>query len=65
MKVNISYCSTKFYGKTNITQWMWYFKKYKNVRGFILRVFGVYINIRENNSTEKLIKIAHKNLKTI
>jgi len=57
MKINVSYTSTKWYDRTNITQWMWMFKRYTHVRGFILRVFGVYINVRENNATEKLIKL--------
>lgn len=61
MKINISYCSTTYYDKTNITQWMWYFKRYENVKGFICRIFGIYINVRENNATEKLIKIATEN----
>ena len=56
--MKISYCSTKHYDKTNITQWVWMFKKYKNVKGFIMRIFGVYVNIRENNATEKLIEKA-------
>lgn len=58
MKININYCSIKHYNKTNITQWMWMFKQYKYVNGFIVRIFGVYINIRESNATEKLIRIA-------
>jgi hypothetical protein len=58
MKININYCSTKFYDKTNIAQWMWMFKKYKNVKGFIMRIFGIYFNVRENNATEKLIEKA-------
>ena len=37
---------------------MWYFRTYKFVRGFMLRIFGVHINIRERNATEKLIRIA-------
>ncbi len=55
MKINVKYISTKHYDRTNISQWMWMFKKYTGVRGFIIRIFGVYINCRENNATEKLI----------
>lgn len=33
------------------------YKPYTNIKGFILRICGVYINVRENNATEKLIKI--------
>jgi hypothetical protein len=60
MKINISYISTKYYDRTNITQWMWMFKRYKNVKGFIMRIFGIYFNVRENNATEKLIAKARK-----
>lgn len=60
MKINISYCSTKHYDRTNITQWMWMFKRYTNIKGFIIRIFGVYINVREKGAFEKLIGI-HKN----
>ncbi len=63
MKINISYCSTKHYDKSNIMQWVWMFKKYKFVKGFIFRMFGIYINIREKNSTEKLIKLWHESRK--
>jgi hypothetical protein len=31
------------------------FKRYKYVKGFIMRIFGVYINVRESNATDKLI----------
>ena len=55
MKININYCSIKNYNKTNITQWVWMFKRYKYVKGFIMRIFGVYINVRESNATDKLI----------
>ncbi len=57
MKVNISYCSTKYYDRTNITQWMWMFKRHKYIKGFIMRIFGVYFNVRENNAFEKLLGI--------
>jgi len=60
MKINISYISTKHYDRTNIMQWAWMFKKYKYVSGFIMRIFGVYINVREKNATEKLIAKARK-----
>lgn len=57
MKIDISYISTKYYDRTNIVQWMFMFKRYTAVRGFIMRVFGIYFNVRENNATEKLIKL--------
>lgn len=59
MKIDISYCSTKYYDKKNICQWMYMYKKYENIKGFIIRVFGIYINIRENDATNKLIHIAN------
>ena len=57
MKINISYCSLRYYNKTNIIQWVWMFKRYKYVKGFIIRIFGIYLNVRENNSLQKLIKL--------
>lgn len=60
MKINISYISTKHYDRTNITQWVWMFKRYTYVKGFRMQIFGIYINVRENNATEKLIANARK-----
>ena len=57
MKINIKYISRKYYDKSNIWQWVWTWKRYKYVKGLIIRIFGVYVNIRENNTFEKLIKI--------
>lgn len=56
MKININYTNPEHYDRTNITQWVWMFKKYTYARGFIMRIFGVYINVVENNITEKLIE---------
>lgn len=63
MKISISYISPKYYNINTINQWMWMFKKYNYVKGFIIRIFGVYINVRERNATEKLIEIAKSNSK--
>ena len=60
MEIDVSYTRTKYYDITNIIQWVYYFEKYKYVRGFKLRVFGIGINIRENKATEKLMKIWHE-----
>jgi len=57
MKIDVSYISTKYYDRRNIIQWIFMFKRYTAVRGFIMRIFGIYINVRENNATEKLIKL--------
>ena len=57
MKIDVSYISTKYYDKTNIMQWVWWFEKYHYIKGFKMRIFGVYINVREKNALEKLIAI--------
>lgn len=60
MEINVNYTSTKYYDRTNIIQWIWYYKPYTHIRGFIVRIFGVYINVRENNASEKLMAIWNK-----
>lgn len=60
MKINIGHISTKHYDRTTILQWVWIFKRYKYVKGFIMRIFGIYINVCENNAFEKLIAKARK-----
>lgn len=62
MKVDISYVSTKHYDMSNISQWMWMFKRYVHVRGFIVRIFGIHINVVEKNASKKLIAKAHKQM---
>lgn len=57
MKIDVSYISTEYYDRTNIVQWMFMFKRYTAVKGFIMRIFGCYFNVRENNATEKIIKL--------
>lgn len=57
MKIDVSYIGIKHYNRKTIIQWIWMFKRYTNVKGFIMRIFGVYINVRENDATEKLIKL--------
>lgn len=52
MKVDFSF--NKFYASR---YWFCHFRKYKFVKGFNMRVFGFYINVRENNATDKLIKM--------
>jgi len=41
---------------------MWMFKRYTYVKGFIMRIFGVYINVREDYATEKLISLARNRM---
>ena len=60
MKVNINYCSIHNFGLSNIHWWVFMFKRYTYIKGFIVRILGVYINVRENNSTEKLLQIARQ-----
>lgn len=36
------------------------FKKYKHVKGFIVRIFGIYVNVREDMALQKLIEINKK-----
>ena len=52
MKVTITYVKKKY----SFKNWVWYFRAYKHVKGFSLRIFGIHINIRENNAHNKLIK---------
>ncbi len=54
MKINIDYISPKYYSRKNIKQWFWYFKRYIFIKGFIIRILGLYINVRENNAAEKI-----------
>jgi len=56
MKKNISCISTKHYDRTNIIQWVWMFRRYTYVKGFVMRIFGININVRENNAREKMIE---------
>ena len=55
MKINVNYISTKWYDKTNIGSWFWYFRPYKFITGFNIRIFGIHFNIREKNGTDKII----------
>lgn len=57
MKINISYCKPYVSGIGLYKEWFFMFKRYTAVNGFIIRIFGVYFNVRENNATEKLIKL--------
>ena len=60
MKINISYTKRNIYKDISLKQWFFMFKRYHYISGFMFRIFGVYFNVREKNSTEKLIKIARK-----
>ena len=56
MNINISYISIKHYAGTNIIQWVWRFRRYTYIKGFVMRIFGIDINVRENNAREKIIE---------
>ena len=57
MRINVSYIPRIHYVGGYLKQWMWYFGRYKFVKGVKIRIFGVYINIRDKNALEKFIKI--------
>lgn len=57
MEIDVNYISRKFYTKESISQWRWYYRPYTYIWGFQVRIFGVHFNVRESNSTEKLIAI--------
>jgi hypothetical protein len=56
MKINISFQKPFGTRYNDISQWIWMSKRYTACFGFIVRFFGIYINIRENNATDKIIK---------
>ena len=58
MEIDISFTSLKWYNLSNLKFWVWYYKPYTNIKGFIFRIFGVYLNVKEDNSLNKLIEIA-------
>lgn len=57
MKISINYCSIMHYNKSTIIQWVYYFKKYTYIKGFIIRIFGLYINISLKKVGEKVENI--------
>lgn len=40
--------------------YLFMFKKYKYIKGFIVRIFGIYVNVREDMALQKLIEINKK-----
>jgi hypothetical protein len=40
--------------------WFWYFRKFKFVKGFVIRIFGIHFIVKEENHLEKLIEIGQK-----
>jgi len=56
MKIDISFQNPSWFGFKYITQWVYMYKRYTVCYGFILRIFGIYINVRENDSTHKIME---------
>ncbi len=42
------------YPINKIGQWVWYFKKYKYLKGVNIRIFGCHFNIREDISISQI-----------
>jgi hypothetical protein len=63
MRIGIQYISLKYYDRKSIMQWVFYFKRYTYVKGFVMRIFGVYINVRERDAYNKLLKIINQEVK--
>ena len=59
MRVTFKYISLKYYPLNKIGYWIWYFKRYSSIKGFNIRIFGCHFNVRENNTTAKIIKQIH------
>jgi len=59
MKINVYYTKKIHYkdAPDGCRQWRFYFERYKFIKGFRMRIFGVYFNVREKNATAKLIKM--------
>lgn len=54
MKIDITWINPKIYPINKIGQWVWYFRQYKYLRGFNVRLFGFHFNIRENISITQI-----------
>jgi hypothetical protein len=55
MKVDVNI--VKFYLNR---YWFFYFKNFKNIRGFVIRITGFHFIVKENKGTEKLIEIFNR-----
>lgn len=40
-------------------EWFWYFKKNKFLKGFTIRIFGINVMVKEEDSFNKLIHIGN------
>lgn len=67
MKITVNYISPFAFKTINtykfktILNWIYWFRKYEYVSGFMIRLFGIHVDVREKNATEKLIKLAREN----
>ena len=58
MKIDVKYIEREYFQDNNkIWKWVFYFKRYKHIKGFNFRLFGIHFNIRERRGTEKLIEM--------
>lgn len=53
MKINVKYISRDFFDK-RLRNWIFSFKRYKYMKGFSIRMFGLHLNVREKGGIEKL-----------
>lgn len=64
VRITIDYVSLKHYKESSFKSvlkfWVFYFKRYKFVKGFTLRVFGLNFNIREGGFLEKILKMNYE-----
>jgi len=57
LRIGISYTPLRHYSLSSIGCWIFHFQKYRLISGFILRIFGVYFNVRDKGGTDKLTEI--------
>lgn len=58
MEIYINWTPVKFYNWTKWSEikfWFFTFKKFRYIKGAIIRFCGIYFQIMESNATDKLI----------
>lgn len=53
MKINVKYISRDLFDN-RLRNWIFSFKKYKHMKGFNIRLFGLHFNVTEKGGVEKL-----------
>lgn len=53
MKITIKYIAREFFDNGKIRDWFFKFKRYKYLKGFYLRFFGVHLNVVERDSLKR------------